>query len=227
MQVYPYPRLVLWYRLCMDGVCRWGDKYGWGGASIIVHHTIIPTIIFFMIYLSNCNLTYRIVQYYSSKRYWNVSEIHTKCILDSVMIHDFVAVREVTRRWMLIILGYLIDHNVVWLQWSHNGCDSVSNHPPHDCLLNSLFRCRSKKTSKLLVTGLCVGNSPGTGEFPAQMASNAENVSIRWRHHRILAMIGPGIHAIAGAGRSETQCYALLKYVMNLLNEKQKLWVNS
>ena len=26
-------------------------------------------------------------------------------------------------------------------------------------------------------------NSPGTGEFPAQMASNAENVSIWWRHH--------------------------------------------
>ena len=39
-----------------------------------------------------------------------------------------------------------------------------------------------KKTSKLCVTGLCVGNSPGTGEFPAQMASNAENVSIWWRH---------------------------------------------
>ena len=27
------------------------------------------------------------------------------------------------------------------------------------------------------------GNSPGTGEFPAQMASYAENVSIWWRHH--------------------------------------------
>ena len=46
-----------------------------------------------------------------------------------------------------------------------------------------LFRRRSKKISKLLVTGLCVGNSPATGEFPAQMASNAENVSIWWRHH--------------------------------------------
>ena len=32
-------------------------------------------------------------------------------------------------------------------------------------------------------TGLCAGNSPETGEFPAQMASNAENVSIWWRHH--------------------------------------------
>ena len=69
------------------------------------------------------------------------------------------------------------------LQWRHNGCDSLSNHQPHDCLLNRLFRSRSKKTSKLRVTGLCAGISPGTGEFPAQMASNAENVSIWWRHH--------------------------------------------
>ena len=44
-------------------------------------------------------------------------------------------------------------------------------------------RRRSKKTSKLRVTGLCEGNSPVTGEFPAQRASNAENVSILWRHH--------------------------------------------
>ena len=29
----------------------------------------------------------------------------------------------------------------------------------------------------------CAGNSPQTDEFPAQMASNAENVSIWWRHH--------------------------------------------
>ena len=50
-------------------------------------------------------------------------------------------------------------------------------------LTNRLFRCRSKKTSKLHVTGLCEGNAPGIGEFPAQMASNPKNVSIWWRHH--------------------------------------------
>ena len=59
----------------------------------------------------------------------------------------------------------------------------VSNHQPHDCLLNRLFTRRSKKTSKLCVTGLCEGNSPMTGEFPTQWASNAENVSIWWRLH--------------------------------------------
>ena len=69
------------------------------------------------------------------------------------------------------------------LRWRHNDHTGVSNHQPHGCLLNRLFMRKSKKTSKLRVTGLCVGNSPGTGEFPAQMASYAENVSIWWRHH--------------------------------------------
>ena len=59
----------------------------------------------------------------------------------------------------------------------------VSNHQPHDCLLNRLFRCRSKKTSKLRVTGLCAGNSPVTGAFLEQRASKAEKVSVRWLHH--------------------------------------------
>ena len=40
-----------------------------------------------------------------------------------------------------------------------------------------------KKTSNLRVTGPCAGNSQVTDEFPAQRASNAENVSIWWRHH--------------------------------------------
>ena len=39
-----------------------------------------------------------------------------------------------------------------------------------------------RKHQKLRVTGLCKENSPVTGEFPAQKVSNAENVSIWWRH---------------------------------------------
>ena len=34
-----------------------------------------------------------------------------------------------------------------------DGLDVVSNHQPHHYLLNRFFRCRSKKTSKLRVTG--------------------------------------------------------------------------
>ena len=77
----------------------------------------------------------------------------------------------------------------ITLQWRHNGHDSVSNHHSHDCLLNRLFKRRSKKTSKFRATGLFAGNSPGTGEFPAQMASDAENVSIWWRHHEFSVML--------------------------------------
>ena len=69
------------------------------------------------------------------------------------------------------------------LRWRHDGYGGVSNHQPHHCLLNRLVRRRSKKTSKFRVSGRCSGNSPVTGEFPAQRASNAENFSTWWRHH--------------------------------------------
>ena len=69
------------------------------------------------------------------------------------------------------------------LLWRHNERDGVSNHQFHDCLLKRLFRRRSKKTSKLRVTGLCAENSPVDGELPAQMVSNAKNVPIWWLHH--------------------------------------------
>ena len=71
------------------------------------------------------------------------------------------------------------------LQWRHNGHDDVSNHQPHHFLLNRLFRSRSKKTSKLRVTGICAGDSPVPGDFPAHMASDTGNGSIWWRHHVI------------------------------------------
>ena len=51
---------------------------------------------------------------------------------------------------------------------------------------NHSFIRRWKKPPKLRATGLCAGNLLGNGEFPAQMASNAENVYIWWRHHERL-----------------------------------------
>ena len=87
------------------------------------------------------------------------------------------------RSWITFPSLRSMNENIT-LRWRHNCHNSVSNHQPHDCLLNNrLLRRRSKKTSKLCVTGLCAGNSSGTGEFPAQVASNAENVSIWWHHH--------------------------------------------
>ena len=70
-------------------------------------------------------------------------------------------------------------HSACWdsLQWHHNERASQ---------ITSLTIVQStdnsggdqRKHQKLRVTGLCAGNSPMTGEFPAQRASNAENVSI-------------------------------------------------
>ena len=88
--------------------------------------------------------------------------------------------------------------DLISIRWRRNGPDSVPSHQPRDCLLNRLFRRRSKKTSTHRATGLCAGNSPGTSEFPAQMASNAENVSIWWRHHDTCASDRP---------RSDGLCY--------------------
>ena len=99
-------------------------------------------------------------------------------------------------------------HNNFSIQWRNNERDSVSNHQPYDCLLNRLFRHRSKKTSKLRVIGLCAGNSPGTGEFPAQMASNAENVSIWWRHHVLTSSHRMWIKSLSGNTRTTCKRWA-------------------
>ena len=85
--------------------------------------------------------------------------------------------------WFGVVIKQAVSFVFFTLQWRHNEHDVVSNHQRLDWLLNRLFRHRSKKTSKFHVTGLCEGNSPMTYDFPAQWASNAENVSIWWRHH--------------------------------------------
>ena len=72
----------------------------------------------------------------------------------------------------LIITVMTCCNSIYHITMTYNEPDGVSNHQPHDCLLNRLFRRRSNKTPKLRVTGLC-------------RASYAENVTIWWRHHEI------------------------------------------
>ena len=96
--------------------------------------------------------------------------------------------KTVTHRWTCIRSNNICElwHFIVinWsLQWRHNKRGGVFNHWSHDCLLNSLFNRRSKKTSKLRVIGFREADPPVTGEFPAQRVSNEEKVSIWWRHH--------------------------------------------
>ena len=77
------------------------------------------------------------------------------------------------------------------LQWRHNEHDGVSNHQPHDFLLNRLFRRRWEKTSKLCVTGFCEGNSPVTkGQVRWIVFSFHDNIKlttlVRKSHKRIV-----------------------------------------
>ena len=76
------------------------------------------------------------------------------------------------------------------LRWRHNGRDSVSNHQPHDSWFTQPFiQMQIKENIK------APRHWPLCWEFtvdrwiPAQMASNAGNVSIWWRHHVWLSTI--------------------------------------
>ena len=128
---------------------------------IVVNHHIIITVMMRVNYktVAVLGLRYNTVQYNTP---WNTTR---QCLMKNI---------ELWAHQRQLIAPLL---------WRHNGRNGVSNHQPHDCLLNRPSRPRSKKTSKLRITALWAGNSPVTDEFPAQMASNAENVPIWLRHH--------------------------------------------
>ena len=112
------------------------------------------------------------------------------------------------------------------LRWRHNGRDSVSNRQPHDWLLNRLFRRRSKKASKLRVTGLCAGNSPGNGEFPTQMASNAENVSIWWRHRDFIKCTNSVFDFVCTKRVGQPLSIFPCEVVHSIRLSKQRIWIS-
>ena len=89
-------------------------------------------------------------------------------------------------------------HDSHWLQRHHNERDGVLIHRRLYCLLNRLFRCRSKKTWKLCVTGLCEGNPPMTDGLPSQRASNAENVSLSKRLNAHLSSTQAAVFVVGG-----------------------------
>ena len=74
-------------------------------------------------------------------------------------------VKELEKIQFIFLGVYLYSVVLLALQWRHSEHDGVSNHQSINCLLNRLFRRRSKKTSKLRVTGLCGEDPPVTGGF--------------------------------------------------------------
>ena len=133
--------------------------------------------------------------YNEDKNYLQWTHIVTKCwyilFWKWIMLMAFVwshMMINFLQTWLLIGWQEVASQSETILEkftllCHHSGCNGITNHQPHTCLLNRSFRHRSKKASKLCVTGLCVGNSLVTVDFPAQMASNTENVSIWWCHH--------------------------------------------
>ena len=61
-------------------------------------------------------------------------------------------------------------------------------------VFSNVCSCTDHRKHQSSVTGLCEGNSPVTGDFPSQRATNAENVSIWRRHHDYIW--SPGVFAI-------------------------------
>ena len=114
------------------------------------------------------------VNHYTSSHVWKY---------DTFGLETFMCVSKLGHNWLgkhpfLCSTQSIFHYNDVIMSAMASQITSLTS-----VLLNRLYRRRWKKTSKLRVTGLCEGNSPVTGEFPTQMASNAENVSIWWRHH--------------------------------------------
>ena len=100
--------------------------------------------------------------------------------------HLLLLIKHVLRESLRIWSGYPWPGGVwfclISLRWRQNECEDVSNHQPHDCVLNRLFRRSSEKTSKLRVTGLCA----------------AEKVSVSWRHHVVFAsgLVVPDVYFV-------------------------------
>ena len=121
-------------------------------------------------------MAYFIPALYAHKTAGSIATNFVNCIFKIHLESFWDRVPHDTRRYSPALVRWVAVTRT--LHWRHNQRNSVSNHRRLDCLLNILFRRRSKKTSKLSVTGICEGNSPVTGEFPAERARDAKNVSL-------------------------------------------------
>ena len=110
------------------------------------------------------SLSWRYHRFFQAEGYWEGDKLVTKA---TVKNEDHITYREITDGSFLMVS--------VPLDWRHNEHDGVSNHRRLDCLPNRIFRRRSKKTSKLRVTGFYEGihrwpvDSPQKGPVTRKM----------------------------------------------------------
>ena len=88
---------------------------------------------------------------------FNYAYIYIFIILHPTKVRIIISIRI---SLLMEIYEYTSTPPFCSLQWRYNEHDGVSNHQRLYCLLNRLFRHRSKKILKLRVTDICEGNSP-------------------------------------------------------------------
>ena len=136
-----------------------------GGVDIESQHCNCNTYYFIQwsawcINLTVCSILKRCVQTPVSSRPLHRENILSKC--NVLPAQHYASPHQILKKSNRLKWGCKMNDKTEqkWdypLQWRHNGGYGVSNHQPRDCLLTRLFKRRSKKTSKLRVTGLCQG----------------------------------------------------------------------
>ena len=101
------------------------------------------------------------------------------CTIIRMWYHAKSAISRWITIWALKQNGRKVTQNAVFTIMRHNERDGVSNHQPHDCLLNRLFKAPIKENMK------APRHWSLWGEFTVD-GSNAENISIWWRHHDLV-----------------------------------------
>ena len=112
------------------------------------------------------------------------------------------------------------------LQWRHNEPDGILNHRRlivYSTVCSGADQRKHQSSASLTFAG----NSPVTGEFPAQRASNAENVSIWWRHHA-LGTGNAGIYGNTGHNCCRwwlfTILWSCIDWLLNWGSSKKRKW---
>ena len=126
--------------------------------------------------------TDRLRRYLILRTTYAVHIINTHCII-RILSSDCL-VNEYLCSYIDSMPLYTGHHKSASLQWRHTNRDCVSNHQRLDCLLNRLFMRRSKKVSKLRVTGPLWGGFTGHHKGPVTRKTfpfdDVIMVSISW-----------------------------------------------
>ena len=104
---------------------------------------------------------------------------------------------RVWNSWILLLMQIkLFIKPWFTLPWRHNDHDSVSKSPASRLFTQPFIQTQIKENIKAPRHWPLCGEVTGTGEFPAQRATYAENVSIWWRHHELTRVFSRDCSAI-------------------------------